>query len=158
MLEEFLTKKGLIKLIVCAKGYNPTLVQEFYSNLTPAIKTQSAEGYHHVFVRRKMVEFSPDIINEFLEFPTESEDDMFEEGFEYTNEVLKKITGEKCSSWGPELRLSVSLLTVKYNVMFRLGIFNWFLMAHNSSILKEIALLLYTMVTRRKFNLGKFIF
>lgn len=83
---------------------------------------------------------------------------MFEEGFEYTNEVLKKITGEKCSSWGPELRLSVSLLTVKYNVMFRLGIFNWFLMAHNSSILKEIALLLYTMVTRRKFNLGKFIF
>lgn len=140
-MEEFLTKKGLIKLIVCAKGYNPTLVQEFYSNLTPAIKTPSTEGYHHVFVRGKVVEFSPDSINELLEFPSEVEDDVFEEGFEYTDEVLKEITGEKCSSWGPESRLPASLLTMKYNVLFRLGIFNWFSAAHNSIILKDGAVI-----------------
>lgn len=59
---------------------------------------------------------------------------------------------------GYESRLPASLLTVKYNVLFRLGIINWFPTAHNSNNLKEMALLLYAIVTDKKFNLGQFIF
>lgn len=129
-----------------AKGYNSTLVHEFYSNLTPSIKTPTTKGYHHVFVRGEIIEFTSEI------------EDVYEDGFEFSDEVLKEITGEKYSSWGPESRFLASPLTVKYNVLFRLGIYNWFPMAHNSSIFKEMTLLPYDMVTGRKFNLGKFIF
>lgn len=145
-LTEFLIEKGLFKSAMFTKGYNPTIMHELYSNLTLAINTLTVEGYHHVFVREKMVGFTPDGINEFLEFPTKIENDVFEEGFEYTAEVIKEITCEKYSSWGPELRFSASQLIVKYNVLFRLAIFNWFPTAHNSCILKDMALLLYAMV------------
>lgn len=55
---EFLSKKGLIKSARFVKRYSPSLVQEFYSNLIPAVKTSLAKGFHHVFVRAQMVEFS----------------------------------------------------------------------------------------------------
>lgn len=93
-----------------------------------------------------------------MDFPIDIEDEVIEEGLEYTNEVLKEIAGGKCGTWGPESRLLASFFTVKYNILFILGIFNWKPIAYNSSILKEMALLLYAMVTGKKFNLGQFIF
>lgn len=153
-----MTEKGLIKLPTFVKSYNPSLVQELYNNLSPEIKTSTTRGYQNVFVRGWLVEFSPKFINKFPDFPTEIEDEVFEEGFEYIDEVLKEITGGKCNSWGHESRLSASLLTVKYSVLFKLGICNWFPTTHNSSILRAMALLLYSIVTGVKFNLGQFIF
>lgn len=85
-------------------------------------------------------------------------EDIYEEGLEYTDEIISEITGGRCTSWGVKSRLLAFLLTAKYNVLFRLVIYNWFLIAHNSRILKEMALLLYTKVTGHPFNLGNFIF
>lgn len=44
-LTELLTDKGLIKIAMFAKTYSPTLVQEFYNSLSPAIKTPTTRGY-----------------------------------------------------------------------------------------------------------------
>lgn len=43
-------------------------------------------------------------------------------------------------------------------MFFRLGILNQFLTAHNSSIVKKLALLLFAVVIGKKFNLGILIF
>lgn len=80
-----------------AKSYNPTLVQEFYSNLSPTIKILKARGYQQVLVREKMVKFLPDSINEFLEYPTEVKNGVFDKGFKYSEKVMKEIIGGKCS-------------------------------------------------------------
>lgn len=42
---EFLTEKGLIKLAIFAKNYSPSLVKEFFGNLSLAIKTPITRGY-----------------------------------------------------------------------------------------------------------------
>ncbi|XP_039119670.1 uncharacterized protein LOC120255974 [Dioscorea cayenensis subsp. rotundata] len=71
----------------------------------------------------------------------------YEEELELNEEVLKEITGGRTESWGEETRLPASILTAKYNVLFRLGIQNWLPAPHNSSIVKELALLLFAIGT-----------
>lgn len=107
-----------------------------------------------------MVKFSPDSINDFLECPTRVKNRIYvyDEDFEYSEEIVEAITRGKCNTWGPESRLFTSKLTVKYNVQLKLGSCNWFPTTHTSSILKEMAILLYAMIARRQFNLGQFIF
>ncbi|XP_039134329.1 uncharacterized protein LOC120271717 [Dioscorea cayenensis subsp. rotundata] len=122
-LIDFLTDKGLMKSVTYGKNYNPTLVQEFYSNLSPEIKSPRASGYHKIFLRGKTVKFSPEGINDFLECPTEVENGayVYNDDFEYSDEIVDALTSGKCSTWGSEARLSTSKLTVKYNVLFKLG-------------------------------------
>lgn len=96
-------------------------------------------------------------LKNFLEFLTKVQDSVFEENFEYSDKVVNEVTGEKGTTLGQESRLSTSFLMVKYNVHFQLGIFNWFLIAYNLSILKEMALLLYAMVTGCPFAIDFFL-
>lgn len=55
-----------------------------------------------MFVKGKLVEFELGSINNFMECPTKVDDAVFDEGFEYSDEVLKKITSGRCSTWGAE--------------------------------------------------------
>ncbi|XP_039120114.1 uncharacterized protein LOC120256496 [Dioscorea cayenensis subsp. rotundata] len=149
-----------MKSVTFQKHYSPTLVQEFYSILTLEIKSNTASGYHQIFLRGKTVKFSPEGINDFLECPTIVENGVYvyNDDFEHSDDIIIALTGGKCSSWGLESRLSTSKLTLKYNVLFKLGAFNWSPTTHNSSILKEMTMLLYAIVTGKQFNLGQFIF
>ncbi|XP_039120509.1 uncharacterized protein LOC120256908 [Dioscorea cayenensis subsp. rotundata] len=96
-------------------------------------------------------------LNRFLEFKPEMKGN-YEEGLELNEEVLKEITGGRTESWGVESRLPASTLTANYNILFRLGIQNWLPVPHNSSIVKELTLLLFAIGTGKKFNLGRLIF
>ncbi|XP_039118480.1 uncharacterized protein LOC120254443 [Dioscorea cayenensis subsp. rotundata] len=100
-LTDFLNDKGLMKSVTYGKHYNPTLVQEFYSNLSPEIKFPRASGYHKIFLRGKTVKFSPEDINDFLECPTEVENGayVYNDDFEYSDEIMDALTGGKCSTW-----------------------------------------------------------
>lgn len=106
------------------------------------------------------MKFSLEDINDFLESPTGVKNGiyMYDDDFEYSDEIIEALTGGKCSTWGPESRLYPSKQTVKYNVLLKLGAFNWFPTTYTSSILKKMAMLLYSIVTGRQFNLGQFVF
>lgn len=106
------------------------------------------------------MKFSLEDINDFLESPTGVKNGiyMYDDDFEYSDEIIEALTGAKCSTWGPESRLYPSKQTVKYNVLLKLGAFNWFPTTYTSSILKKMAMLLYSIVTGRQFNLGQFVF
>lgn len=65
-------------------------------------------------MREKIVKFSPRSINEFLECPTEVENGIFDEGFEYSEEVVIEITSGKCSIWGLDSQLSASLSSIMF--------------------------------------------
>lgn len=93
-----------------------------------------------------MIYFSRTKLNEFLELTSEVED-IYEEEIEYTEEILKEVIRGRCDSWGIESRMPTSLLLAKYHVLFKLGIYNWFPTTHNSSILKEMAVFLYVVMT-----------
>ncbi|XP_039131883.1 uncharacterized protein LOC120268634 [Dioscorea cayenensis subsp. rotundata] len=116
-------------------------------------KFESVEG-RGVVVERMIDEGA---FEKFSEFKLEVKGNC-EEGIELNEEVLKEITGGRTESWGVESRLPASTITAKYNILFRLGIQNWLLVPLNSSIVKELALLLFAIGTGKKFNLGRLIF
>ncbi|XP_039115831.1 uncharacterized protein LOC120251358 [Dioscorea cayenensis subsp. rotundata] len=151
-LTELLQQRSLYKSATFPESYSLSLVQEFYSNLLPSDK-----GITRVYVRGKWIPFTPTCLNKFLEFKPEVKGN-YEEGLELNEEALKEITGGRTESWGVETRLPASTLTAKYNVLYRLGIQNWLPASHNSSIVKELALLLFAVGTGKKFNLGRLIF
>ncbi|XP_039129087.1 uncharacterized protein LOC120265276 [Dioscorea cayenensis subsp. rotundata] len=134
-LTELLQQRSLYKSATFPESYSLSLVQEFYSNLLPSDKDIT-----RVYVRGKWIPFTPACLNRFLEFKPEVKGN-FEEGLELNEEVLKEITGGRTESWGvdsqhPPLRPT----------------------PHNSSIVKELALLLFAIGTGKKFNLGRLIF
>ncbi|XP_039131829.1 uncharacterized protein LOC120268549 [Dioscorea cayenensis subsp. rotundata] len=151
-LMELLKERGLKKSATFAESYSLSLVQEVYSNLS-----SSDKGISKVFMQGKLIPFSPMSLNRFLEFKYEIKGN-YDEGLELNEDVLKEITGGRTKSWGVESRLPASILIAKYNVFFGLGILNWLPTPHNSSIVKELTLLLFAIVTRKKFNMGRLIF
>ncbi|XP_039133235.1 uncharacterized protein LOC120270283 [Dioscorea cayenensis subsp. rotundata] len=148
-LTKLLQERSLYKSITFPKSYSLSLLQEFYSNLL-----SSDKGITRVYVRGKWIPLTPACLNRFLEFKPEVKGD-YVEGLELNEEVMKEISGGRTESWGEETRLPVSILTAKYNVLLRLGIQNWLPAPHNSSIVKELALLLFAIGTGKKFNLGR---
>ncbi|XP_039146758.1 uncharacterized protein LOC120283997 [Dioscorea cayenensis subsp. rotundata] len=145
-LSELLKGRSLYKSATFAQSYSLSLVHEFYS-----------KGISKVYILGKWIPFTPTSLNRFLDFKSEVKGN-YEEGLELNEDVLKEIVGRRTESWEVELRLSASLLTAKYNVLFRFGILNWLPTPHNSSILKELALLRFAVVIGKKFNLGRLIF
>ncbi|XP_039119531.1 uncharacterized protein LOC120255824 [Dioscorea cayenensis subsp. rotundata] len=118
-LTKLLQERSLYKSATFPESYSLSLVQEFYSNLL-----SSDKGITRVYVRGKWIPFTPACLNRFLEFKSEVKGN-YEEGFELNEEVLKEITRGRTESWGEETRLPASILTAKYNVLFKLGIQNW---------------------------------
>lgn len=69
-LVDFLKEKGLIGTVTKPSGFVDTVVHEFYSNLTSYIRGSSSPRYCKVYVRCHVFEFSPTMINNYLECPT----------------------------------------------------------------------------------------
>lgn len=82
-----------------------------------------------------MIDFSPRELNNFLEFFVGGVD-MYREHLEYSDDILKEVSGG-CSSWGIDSRILASLLTAKYNVLFRIGIFIGFQQHTSQDFLKK---------------------
>ena len=85
---ELISYAGLMKTITRLANFYETLVKEFIINIPVDCADHKSKEYRKVFVRGKCVEFSPAIINKFLD---RSEDVCCE--LEVTdNQVCRAIT------------------------------------------------------------------
>ncbi|MCI31680.1 envelope-like protein, partial [Trifolium medium] len=76
--------------------------------------------YRKVFVRGNCVEFSPTVINQFLERSVEAVAEM-----EVTDNVIcKTITGNQVKQWPRKDKLSSIKLTVKYAILNKIAAVN----------------------------------
>ncbi|MCH82675.1 envelope-like protein, partial [Trifolium medium] len=83
-----------------------------------------------VFVRGRCVEFSPAVINRFLGRSEEAKAEV-----EVSNNIVcKTITGNQVKQWPRKGKLSSSRLTMKYDVLNRIGVANWVPTHHTSDI------------------------
>lgn len=151
-LTELLKERGLYRSVMFAQSYSLSLVQELYNNLSSYDK-----AIYKVYILGKWIHFFLTRLNIFLEFKFKAKK-KYEERFELNKDVINEITRGRTKSLGVESRLQTSIQTAMYNMLFKLGIHNWLPTIHNSSIVKEMALLLFTVVTRKKFNLGRMVF
>ncbi|KAH6807819.1 hypothetical protein C2S51_028927 [Perilla frutescens var. frutescens] len=151
---EFLHDLRLEKSAYTAPHFVAAVVHEFYANLSKSIRDASSEHAFVVFLRGHWIPFSPSVINAYLgREHVVTPATMFE-----LDEVAAELTGGNHCAWLSGHSLIVSDLSVKYSILHKIAVRNWFPSTHNSTIRKPLGLLLFKVGTRVEFNLGQLIF
>src|ERR1044072_10039750 len=96
------------------------------------------------FVRGQSVEFSPKSINRFL---NRSEATVNEEQFSLET-IAKVLTANQMNEWPASGTIPCSKLSVKYEILHKIGAANWAPSSHTSSVLVSLARLIYAVGTK----------
>ena len=102
------------------------LVHGFFSNLSLQVNDSTSSRYHQVYVRGKMVPFSPSVINKTLgrsvEFKSSAYPDDFPTDYDL---IISEITDKKVVSWPNHSKFPASSLTLKYYLLYKIAVNNW---------------------------------
>ncbi|XP_019057028.1 PREDICTED: uncharacterized protein LOC109116322 [Tarenaya hassleriana] len=133
------------------------LIKEFYANITKKIVKAGDPMYHRVYIRGKILHFSPAVINKFLGLKNtvvttmdelDREIDHKELEIALTNIFYEKRKGE----------ISPVELNFEASVLFKIARANWLPTQRSSLIHKRLAVLIYCVKKGIKINYGNMIF
>ncbi|MCH96031.1 envelope-like protein, partial [Trifolium medium] len=151
---DFIKEAGLLKTVWGLGDCYEKLVKEFLVNIPEDCVDPMSADFRKVFVRGKCVEFSPTVINQYLE---RGEDDVAE--MEVTdNEVCKTLTNSQVKQWPRKGKLSSVKLTVKYALLNIIAVVNWVPTSHSSDVATGLGRFIYVVGTKTKFDFGSYIF
>ncbi|XP_057418567.1 uncharacterized protein LOC130712767 [Lotus japonicus] len=149
-----LVNAGLMKTVKDIGRCFTHLVMEFIVNIPTDCDDESSSKYRRVYVRGKCVNFSPEVVNEFLgRRPVAGLDEEPE-----LNRVAKTLTGKMVKKWPKKGLLSSGKLTTKYAVLFKIGCANLMAINHLSGVTPPLARMLYLIGTGGEFDFGKLVF
>ncbi|KAK2374760.1 hypothetical protein QL285_075700 [Trifolium repens] len=146
---ELLEAAELMKTVMNLGNCYEMLVKEFIVHITSAC-SEGSEEFRKVRVRGKDVKFSPTTINEYLGRNPIIEGDEAE----LVREVTKEITGGQVNEWPKKGLLSTGTLSVKYDILNRIGAANWAPTNHGSGITPMLAKMVFLIGTKKKINFG----
>jgi hypothetical protein len=127
---DLIKSAGLMKTVSGLSQCFEGLVKEFMVNIPEDIADKNNKEFCKVFIRGNCVNFSPTVINKFLERGTEGAGEL-----EATdNEVCREITVGQVKEWPSKKHLSAGKLTVKYAILHKIGSTNWIPTNHISTI------------------------
>ncbi|XP_057444148.1 uncharacterized protein LOC130736326 [Lotus japonicus] len=151
---ELLVDAGLMKTVKDIGRCFSQLVREFIVNIPTECDDESSPEFRKAYVRGKCVNFSPEVVNEFLgRSPvagTDEEPDL--------NRVAKTLTGKMVKKWPNKGLLPSGKLTTKYAILFKIGCANWMATNHLSGVTPPLARILYVIGTGGEFDFGKLVF
>jgi hypothetical protein len=151
---KLIEKAGLKKIVLGIGECYVKLVKEFLVNIPADCDNPISKDYLKVYVRGKCVNFSPVVINRFL---GRSEDAQPE--FEVTdNEVCKTITADQIKQWPKKGKVSASKLSVKYDVLNRIGAVNWVPTTHTADVATGLARFIYIIGNEIPYDFETYIF
>ncbi|XP_051128118.1 uncharacterized protein LOC127249387 [Andrographis paniculata] len=140
----FLEEKQLLFWATGLERYCPRLVKEFYANLSGKVLDPNSLWYHKIYIRGKILELSPAVINELLQLPANDENKLPSELIdESTKEVARTISAGNASSFGRS-GVTGTMLTMKYQCLFRLCGCNILPTANNTSISTDMGTLIFS--------------
>ncbi|XP_050875268.1 uncharacterized protein LOC127078897 [Lathyrus oleraceus] len=141
---------GLLKTVVgFSQCYN-----EFIINIPEDISDKNNKELCKVFVRDKCITFSPTVINNFLGKKNEGACEL-----EVTdNQVYREITARQVKVWHVKKHLPTGKLTVKYDILHKIGAANWVPTNHISNIANTLRRFIFVVGTKVKFDYGRFMF
>ncbi|XP_058787694.1 uncharacterized protein LOC131662030 [Vicia villosa] len=145
---------GLMKTVTQLSKCYEVLVKEFIVNLHEDYGNKETEEYLKVFVRGKCINFSPTVINKFLERSNEAHPEMEVSD----NQMCKEITAGQVKTWPVKGKLTVSKLSVKYVVLQRIGAANWVPTQDKSTISTLLGKFIFAIGTKSKTDYGTYIF
>ncbi|XP_057418587.1 uncharacterized protein LOC130712791 [Lotus japonicus] len=140
---EVISAAGLMKTVKDLGRCFDKLVKEFIVNIPADCDDASIAEYRKVFVRRKCINFSPEVINEFLgRSPV-----AVAQGEPDLNMVATTLTGKLVRKWPTKGLLPSGRLTAKYVVLYKIGTANWMATNHLSGVTPPLARMLYLVGT-----------
>ncbi|XP_050895698.1 uncharacterized protein LOC127102360 [Lathyrus oleraceus] len=107
-------------------------------------------GLMKTVARGKCITFSPTVINKFLGRGIEGACEL-----EATdNEVCREITARQVKEWPSKKHLPAGKLTIKYDILHKIGSANWMPTNHISTISNTIGRFIFVVGTKLKFDYG----
>jgi hypothetical protein len=152
-LVSLINDAGLMKIVTGLGNCYEMLTKEFLVNIGDDCDDPMSPEFRKVFVRGKCVEFSPDVINQYLGRSTAGVVDL---GVTQ-NEICKTLTGNLVKVW-PQHNLPANKLTAKYALLNKIAAANWAPTTHSNSVASGLAKLIYAIGTRSSFDYGNYIF
>uniref|UniRef100_A0A9I9E771 Putative plant transposon protein domain-containing protein n=1 Tax=Cucumis melo TaxID=3656 RepID=A0A9I9E771_CUCME len=147
-------KAGLKKTISNVGPFYPQLIREFIVNLPDDFNDLSSADYQTVHIRGFKFVISPAVINGFLGNTV----DIDCSPSCPTTEVLANVlSGGTLSTW-PVNGILAAALNVKYAILHKINIANWFPSSHASSISAALVTFLYQICNSDKVDTGAFIY
>ncbi|KAK2382689.1 hypothetical protein QL285_070206 [Trifolium repens] len=123
----------LMKTMLGVGKCHERLVREFVVNLSEECAEEGSDDYHKVHMRGRTIDFSPTVINKFLERSTETEGNKILS----MDKIAEEITSGQAMQWPKKGLLPISKLTVKYAILNRIGTANWAPTNHSSGMLEQ---------------------
>ncbi|XP_057452188.1 uncharacterized protein LOC130744009 [Lotus japonicus] len=127
---ELIEAAGLLKTVTEIGRCYDKLVKEFIVNVTTNCTVSGHPDFRKVFVRGRCVNFSPEIINQYLGRSTV---DMVTEELSLSA-ITTELTAGQFKVWHVKGLLSSAHLTVKYAILNRIGAANWDPTTHSSDV------------------------
>jgi hypothetical protein len=153
-ITSLLEEVKLMKTVLGVGKCHERLVREFVVNLSEECAEEGSDDYHKVHMRGRTIDFSPTVINKFLERSTESESNKILS----MDKIAEEITSGQAMQWPKKGLLPTSKLIVKYAILNRIGTANWAPTNHSSGITPTLAKLIYLIGKGKKVDFGKHVF
>ncbi|XP_050938714.1 uncharacterized protein LOC127148618 [Cucumis melo] len=151
---DLIHKASLEKTISNVGPFYPQLIGEFIVNLPDEFNNPSSADYQTVHIRGFKFVISPAVINGFLGNIV----DIDCSPSCPTTEVLDTVlSGGTLSTW-PVNGIPAAALSVKYAILHKIGITNWFPSSHASSVSAALGTFLYQICNDDKVDTGAFIY
>ncbi|XP_058777803.1 uncharacterized protein LOC131652043 [Vicia villosa] len=151
---DLITHASLIKTVTRLGKCYDGLVKEFIVNIPVDCADHRSKELRKVYVRGRCVEFSPAVINRYLD---RREDEQCE--WEVTdNEVCKALTANQVNTWPMKDKLPASKLSFKYAILHRIGAANWVPTNNSSVISVSFGKFIYVVGSKKAFDYGAYIF
>ena len=145
---------GLEKLVCKLGECYEKLVREFLVNIPKDCDNPLKREYQKVYVRGECVNFSPNIINNFLGI----DEGGVVEVEAIDNQICQEITANQVKVWPKKGKISSRKLSIKYVVLNRTGAANWVPTTHSSDIATSLARFIYVVGTKTKMDIGRYVF
>ncbi|KAK2452073.1 hypothetical protein QL285_011072 [Trifolium repens] len=151
---DLILQAGLMKTVSGLGSCYEKLVKEFIVNIGEDCGNRLSKEFHQVFVRGKCVQFSPAVINAYL-----GRREYGYPGFEPTNnQICKTITANQVRVWPLKGKVPSAMLSIKYDILNRIGAANWVPTTHSSTIAISLAKFVYVVGTGANVDYGALIF
>ncbi|XP_058768816.1 uncharacterized protein LOC131642601 [Vicia villosa] len=147
-------RAGLMKTVTQLSKCYEFLVKEFIVNLHEDCGNKETEEDLKVFVRGKCINFTPTVINKFLERSNEAQPELEVSD----NQMCKETTAGQVKTWSVKGKLIVSKLSVKYVVLHSIGAANWVPTQHKSTISAFLGKFIFTIGTKSKADYGTYMY
>ncbi|CAJ2661871.1 unnamed protein product [Trifolium pratense] len=151
---EALEYAGLMKTVVGLDKCYDRLVKEFLINVAADCNDPASPEYRQVFVRGKCVQFSPIVINQYLQRSSDEVAPLKATD----NKICKVLTGGKIKVWPSKAKLSATSLSPFYAVLNRIAAHNWVPTTHSGDIARGLGKFIYAVGTKANFDYGAYFF